>query len=283
MAGRPFRTGASRGFTLVELVVVIVVVGILAYVGANLIGGFVGGYTGAAQRQELASAGRLAVERMTREMRRALPNSVRVSGGGDQVTFLRTAGGGRYQGVGPPLSRLQTAPGDTLGAPGEEFVAYGLSGLQASPAHQLAVYPLDPPGLYADLATTSSGPRARIDQTGGSVGNGARAIEIDPNDNFARHSPQRRIHAIDRVVSFCYVAGSDAVFMAVDPIGANPPTTCDATDSLLIRPVSQANFAYSEGTLARSGLIRFFLQVQDPNRPDERVDFLQEVHVRNAP
>ncbi len=272
---------ARTGFTLVELVVVIVVVGILAYVGATVIGNFVGGYTGASQRQELASAGRLAVERMNREMRRGLPNSVRVTGGGNQVTFLRGYRGGRYVAVGASTSRLQTYPGN---AGDESFVAYGLSGLSAA-NHQLAVYPQDDASLYANLAATNSGPRARIQNAGGNVGDAARTIVLAAGDDFARHSPQRRIHAIDQVVSFCYVSGSNAVYMAVDSsIGSGPlPQGCDATDNLLISPVASASFAYAEGTLARSGLIRFFLQVQDPNRPDERVDFLQEVHVRNVP
>jgi len=273
------RAQAPSGFTLVELVVVIVVVAILAYVGANLIGNFVGGYTGAAQRQELASAGRLAVERMTREMRRALPNSVRVSGGGQQVTFLRGFRGGRYVAVGASASRLQTFDGN----PGaESFVAYGLSGLNDA-NHQLAVYPQDPASLYSSLAATNSGPRARIQNDGGNVGDSARTIVLAADDDFARQSPQRRIHAIDRVVSFCYLPGERAVYMAVDDLGPPLVTACGSGDNLLISPVASASFSYSEGTLARSGLIRFFLQVQDPNRPGERVDFQQEVHVRNVP
>ena len=273
------RKGGSRGFTLVELVVVIVVMGVLAYVGAGLIGNFVGGYLGASQRQELASAGRLAVERMTREIRRTLPNSVRIAGGGQQITFLRSRLGGRYRAVGPPASRLQTHPGNA----GEEaFVAYGLSGLDAG-RHQLAVYPVETSALYADLGTTSSGPRARIRDDGGAVGHGARAIRLAPGDDFARQSPRRRIQAIDRVVSFCFVPAREAVYMAVNDIGVVPDTGCGPGDHLLVRPVADARFSYSEGRLARSGLVRFYLEVRDPDLPEERVDFLQEVHVRNVP
>jgi len=272
-------SSGSRGFTLVELVVVIVVFGIIAYLGAVLIGNFVGGYVGASRRQELASAGRLAVERMTREIHRALPNSVRVSGAGSQVTFLRVAVGGRYQAVGAPASRLQTYPGN----PGDEtFVAYGLSGLDAA-SHQLTVYPLDADALYADLGATVSGPRARIQDAGGAVGNGARSIRLASGDDFARQSPQRRIQAVDGVVSFCYVASRDGLYMALNPPGAVPDTSCDQSDHLLIRPVSRVRFRYREGTQARAGLVRFYLQVRDPGNPGESVDFQQEVHVRNVP
>ena len=60
------------------------------------------------------------------------------------------------------------------------------------------------------------------------------------------------------------------------------PGHLQAGDALLVQPVTDARFTYSEGTLTRSGLVRLYLEVKDPPT-EESVDFLHEVHVRNVP
>ena len=66
-----------RGFTLIELVMVIVVLGILAAGSVKFIAFSAQGLVDTTERQALASSATIAVEKVMREVRRALPNSVR--------------------------------------------------------------------------------------------------------------------------------------------------------------------------------------------------------------
>lgn len=89
------------GFTLVESVIVIVITGILAAVVAIFIRAPVQGYFDTVRRAELTDQADLALRRITRDVRLALPNSVRVTTVGNvhYIEFIMTRSGGRYRDV----------------------------------------------------------------------------------------------------------------------------------------------------------------------------------------
>jgi MSHA biogenesis protein MshO len=87
----------QRGFTLIEAIMVIVIIGILAAMVAVFIRGPIQGYVDSAGRAELTDEADLALRRMARDLRLALPNSIRAVGtDGHAIEFLLTKGGGRY-------------------------------------------------------------------------------------------------------------------------------------------------------------------------------------------
>jgi MSHA biogenesis protein MshO len=71
----------EKGFTLVELVTVIVILGVLAVSTTSFIQFGTKSYTDAVDREEITSTARFVIERLNREVRNALPNSVRVVNG----------------------------------------------------------------------------------------------------------------------------------------------------------------------------------------------------------
>jgi MSHA biogenesis protein MshO len=85
------------GFTLIELVMVIVLIGALASVASVFIAGPVGGFIDTNRRAELTDIAATALQRMSREIHHALPNSVRVSNNGTQYASenLSKVTGGR--------------------------------------------------------------------------------------------------------------------------------------------------------------------------------------------
>ena len=110
------RSGASRarrlaGVTLIELVVVITITGIIAVVLGTFIVRPIEGFRDTVRRAELVDAAEMALRRTARDIRRALPNSVRIRdslGNVDNVTctvpgvtcaieMLNTVDGGRYR------------------------------------------------------------------------------------------------------------------------------------------------------------------------------------------
>ena len=97
------RPGRARGFTLVELVMVILLLGVMATFSSQFIGIGTQIYGDASRREQLMSDARFAMERLNREVRDAVPGSVRVEdeGGGAQeqgacLRFWPIATAGRY-------------------------------------------------------------------------------------------------------------------------------------------------------------------------------------------
>lgn len=96
-SGRPRR---ARGYTLIETVVVVVIVGILAAGASAFIVRSVEGYTDVSRRAALVEAAESALRRMARDLHRALPNSVRITDPGTGASFalelLPTLDGAKY-------------------------------------------------------------------------------------------------------------------------------------------------------------------------------------------
>ena len=93
------RTTAQRGFTLVEMIMVIVITGIIGGMVAGFLKAPGQQYVDVARRAELTDIADTAVRRMARDVRIAVPNSVRVTGTCPicAVEFLPTKDGGRYR------------------------------------------------------------------------------------------------------------------------------------------------------------------------------------------
>jgi MSHA biogenesis protein MshO len=101
----------ARGFTLVEAIVVMVLTAILAGIMVLFIRNPVNSYVDTAARAELTDVAEIALRRMAREIRTAVPNSIRFTTVGNTsfLEFIPSRAGGRYlagdDGVnpGPPV------------------------------------------------------------------------------------------------------------------------------------------------------------------------------------
>jgi MSHA biogenesis protein MshO len=95
----PFIPSRQSGFTLVEMIVVIVITGIIAGIVALFITAPVHGYVDSARRAEMSDIADTALRRISRDIQTALPNTVRVTacGTGQCLEYLETIAGGRYK------------------------------------------------------------------------------------------------------------------------------------------------------------------------------------------
>ncbi|MCE9571255.1 MAG: type II secretion system GspH family protein [Rhodocyclales bacterium] len=89
----------AAGFTLIEAIIAIVITGILGSVVAVFINRPIQGYFDSVRRAELTDQADVALRRISRDIRLALPNSLRVTaaGGVNYIEFIMTSAGGRYR------------------------------------------------------------------------------------------------------------------------------------------------------------------------------------------
>lgn len=113
----------QAGFTLVEMIMVITITGIIGGIVAMFLRAPIQQYMDVARRAELTDIADTALRRLARDIRTAVPNSVRIAGCGAVpcVEFLPTRDGGRYRanavggrgGCGPAGDELNFAAADT--------------------------------------------------------------------------------------------------------------------------------------------------------------------------
>lgn len=107
-------TSSCRGFSLIEMVIAITVLGILAGSTAIFMRGPIASYFDVERRANLADAGELAMAKLQQEISRAVPNSVRVTMVGVTVyiEFLPVRSEGRYR-IAAPGNALNFGVADT--------------------------------------------------------------------------------------------------------------------------------------------------------------------------
>ena len=185
----------SNGFTLIELVVVILLLGVMAAFTSQFIGTGTQLYADASAREQLMSDVRFGVERLNREVRDALPGTLTVSSDGQCVTFWPLAAVSRYvalpQSVGEALTFLTPMSGTVQGA--DYAVVYPV-GMSAS----------SPFGCSAGVCV------ARLSSTPTLVSGESNlwsapltAIPSGQFGGFAAESPGQRLFFAREKVSFC--------------------------------------------------------------------------------
>ena len=147
ISNRSRRSSGQRGFTMVELVMVIVLTGILGSMSMMFIVEPMRAYVDQSRRAALVDEAEIALRRMSRELRAAVPNSVKVAAGGQSLQFYNAVAGGRYRAASGPAGGgsdaiLEFDRDDTT------FDVIGGFGVPAGiyATHRLVVYNLGTPG-----------------------------------------------------------------------------------------------------------------------------------------
>lgn len=290
-----------RGVTLVELVVVMTLLGILSAVAAIALRDPVRAYRDANRRAELTDMADTALRRMARDVRLALPNSVRVDPGATYLELLLTRTGGRYR---TQQDAAKLADELDFAAPDTQFDTLGPigSGAQAiATGDILVVY-----NLFSDPSITTSNAYTRASDCGTSdtadcnsavvSGTAAGALTGETRISFdARRfphaSPGHRFHIVQGPVSYECAPGTVDVQgnatgtltrISSYPIALAQPTgTGFGTRALLAQNVAACSFSYDPLVLTQSlGLVSMSLTL---TRGGETVTLYHEVHVTNIP
>jgi MSHA biogenesis protein MshO len=282
----------SRGFTLVELVITITLTTIVVSFMAMFISGPVRAYNDQGRRAELVDLAENSLRRITRDIHRALPNSIRltVSGSTAALELLITADGARYRDrppPGDPSKRLQFSSAE------DAFNSVGgfrnISKPFSSNSHYLSIYNVGVPGADAyELANVITPPGTQIDIDADAIP-GEDNVRITPAFRFAFASPGQRVFLVDGAVTYLCDTSTGALVrysgytIAADQTNRDSDAellAAGAGSTLVTNRVSACTMTYAPGTSQRAGLVSIALAVSDTG---ETVSLLHQVHVDNVP
>ncbi len=272
----------KKGFTLIELIVVILVIGILSGVLFLVLRGPIQAFIDVEKRARLVDIADTALQRMTREIRLALPNSIRVTGG-TTIEFLRTLDGGRYR----------TFPGGAVSVCGGAVVDDRLD--FASTADCFEVMGLLNATTVANiqtggtcLASTSDclvifntgqlGANAYNDDNLADItGVTTNSVTFTGAPPFPFESPRQRFFIVDTPVSFV-CSGNEINRHDNYPVGG-----AVGAGNLLVNQVASCSFSYDPGSATRAALVTLNITIQDTSLTGASVTLLQQAHVDNQP
>lgn len=287
MGGNPAR---QRGFTLVELILVIVLSAIVGVMVSSVLSRPLEGFVAQSRRAELVDIGASALNRMQRDIRMAVPGSLRVSADGQALELLLIHSGGRYlpnrpldnslnfsatpdaQCNGPLVAGVPACDVLQVFAPGFSPPAAGWLVIASSP---FSWTPSNPGNI-----TPTNTVFTRLPESDTAAYPGISLIRVTPpgaggDFAFAAPSAQRRIYFADRVVGY-RCSGGQLLRYEHDQLQPTLPAALPATGRLQADRVESCDFRYASA----SGLATLRLNIATAG---ESIRLAQQVQVNNAP
>jgi MSHA biogenesis protein MshO len=280
----------SAGFTLIELVIVIAVGSVVVAFMALFIVMPMNAYTAQTRRAALVDASDSALRFMARDLRSALPNSVRVTTSGtvSALELLATADGARYQDGGPlanPALVLDFTTADGAFATTVPFTQLALP--WSSSAYYLSIYNVGVPGANAYQMTHVITPAGTTIAIAAGASANQNLVTLSPAFQFAYGSPEKRVYLVSGPVSYLCDTSvgtltrySGYAITGTQPASAATLAAAGATAALVAADVAGCQFTFSPGTAQRNALATLTLQIMQSG---ESVQLLNEVQVVNAP
>ncbi len=276
------RRRRQAGFTLIEMIVVMVITGIVGGMVAVFMRHPIRNYADSVGRAELSDIADTAVRRMAREVRLAVPNSLRVAGS-TAVEFVPTKTGGRYLSVHdaqPAASRILSFTDATQ----RDFNVVGNmpTGNQAiTSGDAIVVYNLGaaPADVYstADPAAIN---RAVVDRVDGNlvwlVANpfGLQAERLE--------HPARRFLVATQPVTFRCDGGT--LYRHTNyGFNAGPQLNPGGTQTILATNVASCRFDFTTIASGNSAVLTLTLSLQRSGSDDPVIALTQQVHIENTP
>jgi MSHA biogenesis protein MshO len=308
----------QKGVTLIELVIVMVLSSILSVVVSLFISRPISAYASVARRASLVDAADMTFRRMSRDIKNAVPNSVRVKKVGNQtaVEMLNIVEGMRYRGsvAGPYLDFTQ--PITNFHVLGRFEYALANPTCVANKC-RLVVYNTgantggaDNPAPGANVYSTVAAPACAAPASGCNPPPNSVTITpvnttvtltnpdsesnilMNPAVQFAFPSPRQRIQIVDTPITYLCDTSSDQQKISryanytITPVQPTDPAIFPlhdpdrATVAQLTSNVTACSFTYSPGTSQRNSILTMSITVSNGG---ETITLMRQVGLDNTP
>ncbi len=287
----------QNGFTLIELIIVIVLLGIIATVSSKFFSNTIIGYNDADLRIELSHIGRIAIEKVNRELRNAMPQSIRVNN--NCLEFIPIVSSAHYQDqtltYASPAVASKPLPVSGQSPASNQVDVFNLNfTAQAGVNYYLVVYPIGPGSGNGDpYGASNPGPLFNyVSQSFvNPPTNTISRLTMNGSYLFPRQSPQRRLYIVSQPVSYCITAnllerhsgyGFNAL-QASPPVGTIQRIAQDIQLLDGVTPVTP--FVFTPGTLVRNAVVKLDFRIRqlDQLGNENWIRMNHEVQIRNVP
>ena len=276
----------TKGFTLLELIIVISILGVMSVGISGFISLTTQTYLNVSERDELLSSARFAVERLNRELRNAVPNSIRVRSDTARqcLEFAPIVASTIYTDipVSPEPGRL-----DVLVIPFQ--VNNSDYSCPSICQDKVVVYPLTSDDVYIQDLFLGAGKSFGLDVFSPPAGLDEWALPLSKpffNDTitFEQDSPTNRLYIFKDPVSYCVDSGKLIRYEGhnFSQTQVLKPTSSSAlmAENIAAITADDLPFTVQQSTLQRNALVQIKLQFI---RDGENIVFNNEVHLNNVP
>ena len=252
----------SSGFTLIELVTVILVLSIVSVGVGSYITFGVDIYRDAIGRDRQINESRFVIERLSRELRAALPNSIRVKD--SCIEFVPITASSSY--IAAPIVPQQS----------NKVMVVATNNMVLN---KLVIYPLSPGDIYRD----PTGTIGKVFNVDSKVSGGTNIVELTLTNtvSFTQQAPSQRYFLIENAVSYCADGDKIKRYAGYWPQGAQQAPTPLANGILMAQYQANPNpFVYHQDNLVRNAVVQIDFKF---NYNDESLALYHEVHIVNVP
>lgn len=275
-----YKLARNEGFTLIELVMVIVILAILGAAGADFISQAFLGFSQTNSRLELYEEGKTAMARMERELHGMLPNAVCVrngsgaciSGGasGNEILFGMIAE--NVMSGQNLVGRYSESSIDIIARPG---VITDVNAPSAAPVNSiLSIYNTN----WGDF---NDGTKLfRVDSVSDGTDPTEDEGEMTLTPGISTPSPHQRYYVVDRAISYRWDSSTNILYRATFSVDTTGPDFSTVSEYPLARDVVDFDFYYAAPSLARNGIVSMVFTL---SKNGEQINMHKEIHVKNVP
>lgn len=277
------RLGRARGFTLVELVMVILLLGIMATFTSQFIGIGSQIYGDASSREQLMSDARFAMERLNREVRDAVPGSERIEttdgvwvDSGACLRFWPISTSSRYLVLNRAISGSTATLELVMATPASAANPLDVDATAVKKDDQLIVFPVPDKNAGSLTAGCDYGRCvAKVVDVLAPV-SGAQTIRYSSTESLTGISPGRRVYFAREQVRYCAQGG--ALYRATSVLSGASSTMPLGT--LMAESLRTGSFYRETSAFNTEGEfgMRFVFE-----RKGESVTFNHKIEVLNVP
>jgi len=291
----------ARGFTLMEMVLAIVILGILGATFGMFIVPAVSAHQALQSRAALIDSAEIALRRMARDIRIALPNSVRVSStvDGFAIEMIPTVDGGRYCVTGD-ANCTAGAQELLIGSSDTDFDILGCFQSGFNPANKRLVVGDSTGAVYSAggtnaVVTPASTAITVSVSTGGGATSGAcgtssgasttnrHHIALSAGQTFPNSSSRRRVFVIETPVAYvCNKSAGTLTRYSGYAISATQPTPLSppgGTSALVTDKVTDCSVSTSTATVQTQSFVTLSISLVNSN---ETVKLFDQIQLDNS-